>query len=340
MSSEGPNPSSNQPNEVPIVSDSPQIDNEERSEITDVLTEILEALNKEDTVQSTEINLEELEKINNDVSEALQKAEESIETGKTIGIVGAALGLMNVIAYAFQRFSGQGGGNSSSPLNKDEQEQEQEDRDNKPISKKAASSDARKESSNSKETTNKSSNEQTGEKAQKPNKASESKVSDEKKEKQTSSSNNKGQSKKEAVKDASPLVGDNKYIEKLLLDKYNIALRIVQGKEAKQLFSGHLGHYTHSALPTQREQIILVGYTSTDAFELKNARIDDVISLQTSNGYYQYRVTKLERDYALKAKLVRMLDVEQLIIVFIDPYAPQNRYILYANVLDNEEYVL
>lgn len=120
----------------------------------------------------------------------------------------------------------------------------------------------------------------------------------------------------------------------LSLPSLQAELPIVEGIDEDSLDVG-VGHYPGTALPAQKDQIVLSGHRDTVFRRLGDLKIGEEIVLQLEGGQYSYKVTKtkiVHKDD--RTIIVPTYPTEELILITCYPFhmvgnAPE-RYIVYA----------
>ncbi|BDG30563.1 class D sortase [Parageobacillus thermoglucosidasius] len=89
---------------------------------------------------------------------------------------------------------------------------------------------------------------------------------------------------------AKPKIGDQ--IGTLLIPKLGISIPIYHGTETQQLRKG-IGHYPKSALPGERNNMVLSGHRDTVFWQLGQIGIGDKLIVETAAKQFVYRVKKV-----------------------------------------------
>ncbi|WP_246944384.1 class D sortase [Bacillus pinisoli] len=120
--------------------------------------------------------------------------------------------------------------------------------------------------------------------------------------------------------------------------KLNSTLPIIEGIDEEELEKG-VGHYPGTALPTEKNQIVLSGHRDTVFKNFDQLNLGDIFTLNVSYGSYHYKITKTEIVGANDLSVITSDYTEEILTVttcypfgFVGN-AP-NRYIITANRID------
>nr|WP_243643023.1 class D sortase [Thermolongibacillus altinsuensis] len=95
----------------------------------------------------------------------------------------------------------------------------------------------------------------------------------------------------------------------LLIPKLNLALPIFHGTEEEQLKKG-VGHDVRSALPGERNNVVLSGHRDTVFQQLGKVGVDDVLIVATATDTFTYQVRN-----------VRIVDADDRTVIVPKPRA-------------------
>ncbi len=124
----------------------------------------------------------------------------------------------------------------------------------------------------------------------------------------------------------------------LELPKLEKSLPIVEGVDEDDLAKG-VGHYSGTALPTEKGQIVLSGHRDTVFRRLGELEIGDELHVQMPYGKFKYIIKETEIVSADDLTVIRPdLDEEMLTVTTCYPFryigdAP-DRYIIYAKPMN------
>ncbi|MCR8659676.1 hypothetical protein NV377_20425 [Paenibacillus sp. T3-5-0-4] len=316
----------------------------ELGDIKDVLTEILEALNITRTEQlpSPTMSDEQLKELNASVNEALEQAENSLQTGKAIGTLGASIGLLNIIMYAYNKLTGRssgagnmggeaptnsGTGSARSSENPSSSGGRKEDIDGEQSKNNDNTKTTRSNSNNKGNSNNKSSDNEEKEER-----------SNEKSAKKNNESNTKEQSSELSTRESFiPVVGE--HFGTITFQGHHLSMQLLEGTEPYHLQHG-LGHYISSAFPTDHEQIIFAGYYEGTTYRIRELMIGNTFTIEMPYGSYHYRINKIEMIHNSQLQITRLIGKEELVITMSDAHTTSQRYIIYAESMAKDKSIV
>jgi sortase A len=148
---------------------------------------------------------------------------------------------------------------------------------------------------------------------------------------QKSTNNSKREPKKNI---AFPSYGDK--FGDIVIDKASINVPVFHGDREEQLLKG-VGHYSGSRFPGEGSNIVLAGHRNSVFKGLKNVAEGDLITLNTTYGEYEYKISEIKIVKGNDKSIVQPTDSEKLTLYTCYPFnyvgnAP-NRYVVIADLV-------
>jgi sortase A len=134
-----------------------------------------------------------------------------------------------------------------------------------------------------------------------------------------------------------PSFGDK--FGEIIIDKASINVPVFHGDREEQLLKG-VGHYSGSRFPGEGGNIVMAGHRNSVFKGLKNVAKGDIITLNTTYGKYEYKISEIKIIKGNDNSIVQPLDSEKLTLYTCYPFnyvgnAP-NRYVVIADLVSGK----
>jgi sortase A len=131
-----------------------------------------------------------------------------------------------------------------------------------------------------------------------------------------------------------PGFGDK--LGEIIIEKASINVPVFHGDREEQLLKG-VGHYSGSRFPGEGSNIVLAGHRNSVFKGLKNVAVGDLITLDTTYGEYEYKISEIKIVKGNDKSIVQPSDSEKLTLYTCYPFnyvgnAP-NRYVVIADLV-------
>jgi sortase A len=134
-----------------------------------------------------------------------------------------------------------------------------------------------------------------------------------------------------------PSFGDK--FGEIIIDKASINVPVFHGDREEQLLKG-VGHYNGSRFPGEGGNIVMAGHRNSVFKGLKDVAKGDIITLNTTYGKYEYKISEIKIIKGNDNSIVQPLDSEKLTLYTCYPFnyvgnAP-NRYVVIADLVSGK----
>jgi sortase A len=134
-----------------------------------------------------------------------------------------------------------------------------------------------------------------------------------------------------------PSFGDK--FGEIIIDKASINVPVFHGDREEQLLKG-VGHYSGSRFPGEGGNIVMAGHRNSVFKGLKDVAKGDIITLNTTYGKYEYKISEIKIIKGNDNSIVQPLDSEKLTLYTCYPFnyvgnAP-NRYVVIADLVSGK----
>ncbi|MBM7839373.1 sortase A [Alkalihalobacillus xiaoxiensis] len=123
---------------------------------------------------------------------------------------------------------------------------------------------------------------------------------------------------------------------KIEVPSIDLSMPIVYGAELEDLRHG-VGHDPVTGFPGDGEQIFLAGHNDSAFLNVGNIAIDDVVTVSTPYGVFEYKVESYEIGHETETWRIGDQEEETLVLMTCYPFfsltRPEERYFIYAKPL-------